>query len=152
MVKKPINPAHLSPVRVGLRVMDVGVVVVVVAGVCQAGVLGNVAINDANAAPHRHAAFPRTVTALHRDSGARAGNFIQIEQRAHATTPTVRAFENFEIHFAGVCWFCLRGSGAHSILIGSSVGSARDTEDIDRIKILSLIAAATLWRFGRQRI
>lgn len=154
MVKKPINPAHLSPVRVGLRVMDVGGVVV--AGVCQAGVLGNVAINDGNAAPHRpmagHAAFPRTVTALHRDA-ARAGNFIQIEQRAHATAPTVRAFENFEIHFAGVCWFCLRGSRAsYSILIGSSVGSARDTEDIDRIKILSLIAAATLWRFGRQRI
>ena len=153
MVKKPINPAgpaHLSSVCVGLRVMDVGDVVV--AGVCQAGVLGNVAIKEANAAPHcpSHATFPSTVTALHWDT-AWAGNFIQIEQRAHATASTVRAFENFEIHFAGVCWFCLRGSGAHSILIGSSVGSARDTEDIDRIKILSLIAA-TLRRFGRHRI
>ena len=150
MVKKPINPAPLSPVGVSLRVMDVGVVVV--AGVCQVGVLGNVAINDANAAPHRpgHAAFPRTVTSLHRDAAC-SGNFIQIKQRAHATAPTVRAFEDFEIHFAGVCWFCLRGAWAYSILIGSSVGSARDTEDIDRIKILSLIAA-TLWRFGRQRI
>ena len=131
--------SHLSPVRVCLRVVGV---VVVVAGVCEAGVPGHVAAGDVDAA------LPRAVAALHRDA-APAGDLVQIEQRAHAADPTVRAFENFEIHFA--CWFRLRGSWAYSILIGSSVGSARDTEDIDRIKILSLITA-TLRRFGRQRI
>ena len=67
-----------------------GVVDVDVVGLVYVGVLGNVAINDANAAPHRprHAAFPRTVTALERHPPS-AGNFIQIEQRAHATASTV---------------------------------------------------------------